>query len=264
MKPLNFSDKRRAHISYEIQHNMTKEKKYTITEGETNNQMSKNNFSDIWKDSVYSKVIANGILLIFTLIAIIIGQIINVSTTEEFIKYFFNFEVKLYALLLTAGIIFIGYYLYLKFLKKKDNGYKSFIYQKVGDYRFGDLNNVLLSTYQEIPRALQHEMGSQKLDLLTLFRITIPLYSSGMDWDNPNDESGFLYYRLGPRLISYGLLERVPSINNNTEGNINAFTIQPSENGFKFFALLESIERIENSEMYQKEFDETQKGNASH
>lgn len=92
----------------------------------------------------------------FTLLAIIIGQLINVSTAEEFIKYFFNFEVKLYALLLTAGIIFVGYYIYLRFLKKKDDGYKSFLSQKVGDYRFADLNNILLSSYQEIPRVLQH------------------------------------------------------------------------------------------------------------
>ncbi|WP_281635787.1 hypothetical protein [Flavobacterium marginilacus] len=243
---------------------MEKEKKYTITQEETQNQKSKNQFSNIWKDSVFSKVIANGILLLFTLLAIIIGQLINVSTAEEFIKYFFNFEVKLYVLLLTAGIIFIGYYLYLKFLKKKDDGYKSFLSQIVGDYKFANLNNILLTSYEEIPPVLQKEMGSKELDLLTLFKITIPLYSSGMDWDNTNDESGFLYYRLGPRLISYGLLERVPSIDNNTEGNINAFTIQPSQNGFKFFALLESFERIENSESYEKEFDERQKKNASH
>ncbi|MFB3390277.1 hypothetical protein [Flavobacterium sp. LAR06] len=243
---------------------MEKEKKYTITEEETKYQKSKNQFSNIWKDSVFSKVIANGILLMFTLLAIIIGQLINVSTAEEFIKYFFNFEVKLYALLLTAGIIFVGYYIYLRFLKKNDDGYKSFLSQKIGNYRFADLNNILLSSDQEIPRVLQHEMGAKNLDLLTLFKITIPLYCSGMDWDNPNDESGFLYYRLGPRLISYGLLERVPSIHNNIEGNINAFTIQPTQNGFKFFALLESLERIENSESYEKEFDEKQKENATH
>lgn len=238
---------------------MEKEKKYIISVEDKLHQNSKKYFSNIWKDSVFSKLIANGILLLFTLIAIIIGQLINVSTAEDFIKYFFNFEIKLYALILTAGIISIGYYLYLKFLKKKDDGYKTFLSQKIGDYRFADLNNILLTSYQEIPKVLQHQIGDAKLDLLTLFKMTIPLYSSGMDWDNPNDESGFLYYHLGPRLIIYGLLERIPSLNNNTAGNINSFTIQPSQNGFKFFALLESLERIENTEEYEKEFDEKQK-----
>jgi len=235
---------------------MEKEKKYVISEDDKLQQNSKKYFSNIWKDSVFSKIIANGILLLFTLIAIIIGQLINVSTAEEFINYFFNFEVKLYALAVTAGIITIGYYLYLKFLKKKDDGYKTFLSQKIGHYRFADLNNILLTSYQEIPAVLQMEMGHKKLDLLTLFIMTIPLYCSGMDWDNPNDESGFLYYRLGPRLITYGLLERIPSLDNNTEGNINSYTIQPSENGFKFFALLETLERIENTKEYEKEFDE--------
>ena len=73
---------------------MEKEKKYTFTEEETFNQKSKNKFSNIWKDSVFSKVIASGILLFFTLIAIIIGQLINVSTAEGFIEYFFNFPTN--------------------------------------------------------------------------------------------------------------------------------------------------------------------------
>ena len=243
---------------------MEKEKKYVISEDDKLQKNSKKYFSNIWKDSVFSKIIANGILLLFTLIAIIIGQLINVSTAEEFIKYFFNFEVKLYALIITAGIITIGYYLYLKFLKKKDDGYKTFLSQKIGHYRFSDLNNILLTCYQEIPAVLQMEMGHKKLDLLTLFIMTIPLYCSGMDWDNPNDESGFLYYRLGPRLITYGLLERIPSLDNNTEGNINSYTIQPSENGFKFFALLETLERIENTREYEKEFDDKKEKKASH
>jgi hypothetical protein len=238
---------------------MDKERKYTITEKETLKQKKKNHFSAVWKDSVFSKVIANGILLLFTLIAIIIGQLLNVSTAEEFITYFFCLEIKLYLLLLTAIIILVGYYTYLRFLRKKDDGSKAFLSQEIGDYRFGDLNNILLTSYQEIPLVLQFEMGHKELDLLTLFKITIPLYCSGMDWDNPNDESGFLYYRLGPRLISYGLLDRVPSITNDTNQNINSFTIQPSKEGFKFFALLESLERIENSESYQNEFEERQK-----
>lgn len=238
---------------------MTKEKKYTITEEETQNQRSKNHFSAVWKDSVFSKVIANGILLLFTLIAIVIGQLINVSSAEQFVDYFFSLDVKLYLLLLSALIIYIGYYIYLRFLMKKDDGYKTFLSKQIGNYRFGDLNNVLLTSYQEIPVTLQFDMGSKELDLLTLFKITMPLYCSGMDWDNPNDNSGFLYYRLGPRLISYGLLERIPSITNDTDQNINSYTIQPSQDGFKFFALLESLERIENSESYQKEFEERQK-----
>ena len=234
---------------------MEKEKeKYTISEEETSKEIAKNYFSKIWKDSVFSNVIASGILLFFTLLAIVIGQIINVTTAEEFIAYFFKIEIKLCILIITAIIITLGYYTYLKFFKKKDDISNEYVSQNVGNYKFGDLNNILLTTYLKIPPVLWAEIGYKELDLLTLFKITIPLYSSGIDWNSPNDDSGFLYYQLGPILMSYGLCEKVPSLTNNTPDNINSYTIEPSLNGFKFFALLQSLERIENSEHYQKEF----------
>lgn len=181
------------------------------------------------------------------------------KSVQEFLKDIFHYEIKLYVLLLLSLLLILGYFVYLKFSKKKNDYKKEFLSQKIGNYRFGDLNNILLTTYKEIPDHLQFKIGLKELDLLTLFKLFMPQFSFGVGWNDPAEYSDFLHYQLGPELIAYELCEKKPSLDNNTPGNINTFDIVTSENGFKFFALLESIDRLENRESYEKEFAENQK-----
>ncbi len=84
-------------------------------------------------------------------------------------------------------------------------------------------------------------------------------FNTGVSWDDSVSNGEFLYYNLGPRLMSYGLCEKVTSLDNNTDDNINSYDIQTSENGYKFFALLESFDRVINMKNYQAEIIAKQK-----
>ena len=170
-----------------------------------------------------------------------------------------NLEIKLYALLIISILLILGYYIYLKFNKKAEKQRREFLNQKVGNYRFGDLNNILLTTYLETPSSIRSETGLKELDLMTYFRLFISYFSKGIDWDYPGTEGVFLYYQLGPKLVSYGLCEMIPSLKNKTKGEIKSYDIFTSKEGHLFFALLESFERMENSKKYSDEMEEMQK-----
>ncbi len=94
---------------------------------------------------------------------------------------------------------------------------------------------------------------------MTYFRLFISYFSKGIDWDYPGTEGVFLYYQLDPKLVSYGLCEMIPSLNNKTEGEINSYDIFTSKEGHHFFALLESFDRMENAKKYSDEMEKMQK-----
>ncbi len=128
---------------------MTDKQEINISKKETEQAKSKNLFLKIWNDSVFSKLIANGILISLPFIsAFIYAFIKNTSITEVF-NNFLNLDIKLYALLIISIFLILGYYIYLKFNKKAEKQRREFLNQKVGNYHFGDLNNILLTTYLE-------------------------------------------------------------------------------------------------------------------
>jgi len=66
----------------------------------------------------------------------------------------------------------------------------------------------------------------------------------GVDWDRPGGEQGnFVFYKLGPILISYGLCEKVKSLNK--IGETEVWAIQTSDTGKKFFAWAEKYRAFE-------------------
>jgi hypothetical protein len=226
---------------------------------ETSKAESKNIFLKFWQDSVFSQLIAAGILISLPILSAIIVKFLDGKSISDFFINFLRLQIELYLLLLIAFVIILLYFIFLKYFQKNKKAEKYFLDKNVGDYRFSDLNNILLTTYIELPSPLNHQVGMKELDLLTTFRLFISQLSFGINWDHPTPEGDFLHYNLGPKLMSYGLCEKIPSIDNNTDGNINSYTIQTSENGHKFFALLESYDRIYNITGYEKEIAEKQK-----
>jgi hypothetical protein len=237
---------------------MTDKQAINITKKETEQAKSKNLFFKIWKDSVFSKLIANGILISLPFVSAFIYAFVKNTSITEIFNDFLNLEIKLYALLIISILLILGYYIYLRFNKKAEKQRKEFLNQKVGNYLYGDLNNILLTTYLETPSSIRSETGLTELDLMTYFRLFISYFSKGIDWDYPGDEGMFLYYELGPKLVSYGLCEMVPSLNNKSKGEINSYDIFTSKEGYHFFALLETFERMENAKKYNDEMEKMQ------
>ncbi len=237
---------------------MEKEKFSKISKEETQKAESKNIILKFWQDSVFSQLIANGILVSSPIVVALIIKFLDGKSISDFFMDFLTLSIELYILLLIVLIILIGYFFYLKIFQKTLKAERYFLNKMVGDYKFGDLNNILLTSYVDLPSPLKNQIGLKQLDLLTCFKLFIPQLSFGIDWDHPTDEGSFLHYNLGPRLMAYGLCEKIPSINNNTEGNINSYTIQTSENGYKFYALLESYDRIYNIKVYENEIKKRQ------
>ncbi|WP_028889406.1 hypothetical protein [Tenacibaculum ovolyticum] len=238
---------------------MKDKQEINITKKETEEAESKNLFLKIWTDSVFSKLIANGILISLPFVSAFIYAFIKSISIKEVFSNFLNLEIKLYALLIISILLILVYYIYLKFNKKAEKQRREFLNKKVGNYRYGDLNNILLTTYIETPPSIRSKTGLKELDLLTYFRLFISYFSSGIDWDYSGTEGVFLYYQLGPKLVSYGLCEMIPSLKSKTEGDINSYDIFTSKEGHLFFALLESFDRVENAKKYSDEMEKMQK-----
>ena len=103
------------------------------------------------------------------------------------------------------------------------------------------------------------KVGLEELDLLTLFKLFISHLNTVIGFDHPTVEGDFIYYNLGPKLISYGLCENIPSLSNNVDGGHNTYDITTSKVGYEFYALSETYERMRNENFYEKEFNEKQK-----
>jgi len=235
---------------------MTKQKQPQVSKEQTAKAKSKNFFVKIWSDSVFSKVIASSILLLLSILTAFIVKLLEGISIGNLFSQFLQIDIKLYLIILIAIILIIGYYVYLKFIKKNNLFKEEFLRQRIGNYRFGDLNNILLTTYVELPQSFQYKVGLKELDLLTSFKLFIAQLNTVIGFDHSSEEGDFIYYNLGPKLISYGLCENVPSLSNNTAGNINTYDITTSKVGYEFFALLETYERMENEKSYEKEFNE--------
>lgn len=238
---------------------MREEKFVKISKEETLKAESKNIILKFWQDSVISQLIANGILVSLPILAAVITKFLEGNSIADFFSNFLQLNIKLYILILITLVIIICYFLYLKFVQNIRKFEKELSKETVGYYSFKNLNNVLLTSYIELPKHLQIQIGFKELDLLTAFRLFISQFNYGINWQHPTEDGDFMHYQLGPELMSYGLIEKVESIDNSIEGNINSYVYQTSENGYKFFALLESYGRLYNIETFEKEVAERKK-----
>jgi hypothetical protein len=235
---------------------MSDKKAPEISKQETGKILSKNTLYNVWKDAVISKLIANWIWYIVPFMATLIFSYFKKEEIYSSLKSLMFLDIKLYVLIIFLVLSLIIRKIYFKFSTKQKKHIKHFQSQQIGNYKFPDLNNVLLTTVITLPKYYESILGLNELDLLTCFRMFISRFNMGIGWDHAGDEDGFLYYQLGPILMSYDLCEKVASLENNQAGNINSYDIQTSQNGLKFFAFLESFDRIENYKKYEIEIVE--------
>lgn len=191
----------------------------------------KNIFQKSWSDPVLSKIISALILSLLAIIYSFSKSILDKISFKEAFYQTLHFKIELYILLiilfLTILISILVYY--LRKNRKKTIGNFD-IDQKVGNFHFRELYNALLTHKIEVyPEITEF----RELDLLHLFVMYQRPLNMGVDWEYQD----FLYYKLGPVLMSYGLTEKIPTTNKNdvTESEM----IQTSKVGFEFLSLLE-------------------------
>ena len=227
-----------------------------ISKKETEQILLKNKIYNVWKDPVISKLIANWIWYIVPVMATLIFSYFKKEEIYSTLITIIFLDVKLYILVILLVVSLIVRKIYFRLYSKKKKETEYFLSQHVGEYRLADLNNILLTTYITLARHFQGILGLEELDLLTCFRMFISRMNAGIGFDHPTEEGEFIYYNLGPALMSYDLCEKVPSLDNNTAGNINSYDIQTSKNGLKFFALVESFDRVNDVKRYEAEIAE--------
>ncbi len=147
--------------------NMQDNKHPNITKEDTKNLSAKNRIYEMWKDPVLSKLIANWIWYIIPVIATIVFSYFKNDEIICWIKKILNLDIKLYLLLVIGIISLLARYFYFKYFQKKKKQKDYFLAKYIGDYKFGDLNNVLLTSYITLPQNLQITLNIRELDLLT-------------------------------------------------------------------------------------------------
>ena len=201
-------------------------------------------FSRAWTDPVLSQVIAVGIItLTYSFIQTVLKDISLVDAIKE--TLLFKFEV--YKFLLSILFVVIVYIIVYRYRLKSKSKIGLFnIEQKVGYFTFRELYNALLNHEIKAPIDIMGYIGKEQVDLLFLFTLYNKTFNKGIEWEH----DAYLYYTLAPTLMSYGLIEKVPSTSKlDTTGSL---VYQTSQIGFEFYALLERF-RIHNDEQFKTE-----------
>lgn len=196
----------------------------------------------IWHDPIWGKVIYAGFIFIAGLIYSLIATLSKeISFYDAFVETL-NFELPLYVIFIIIVITIIAYGIIHKIRQKRKRHIGKFdVEQKVGNFTFRELYNALLTHEIQAPLDMLKYLQGNKINLLTLFIIYQRQFNLGVEWEGDN----FLYYTLGPTLISYGLSEKAPTKNKLDEMGIDI--IQTSKIGIEFYAMIERF-RVYNDE----------------
>jgi hypothetical protein len=151
---------------------------------------------------------------------------------------YMEYEIKVKWILIILLIAATSYY-FLIYLRYKKNKYSVDINTKIGEYKFKELYNHMLTVELSVPFAMYTTLG-KNLNLLELFDYYIRSFNLGVHWNQGGADGHFMYYKLGPELMSLGLTEKVKKkiTDYDTE---NDEVIQTSENGYKFYALVQKL-----------------------
>jgi len=187
----------------------------------------------IWKDSVWSKLISTGLIL---LIATFWANYSNYSL-EDIYNFFIDgltYKTPIFVFLSLIGIYFLVKLLIKLFKKKSDLIWN----EQVGNYKFKELYKILSNQNYQIGTVGMGYSGKKppKEDLLTLFHNYSPILNRGIDLNDNLDDGGYLYGVLAPKLVGYGLVNKFESKNS---FDVKVIKYETSEIGHKFFALLE-------------------------
>jgi hypothetical protein len=188
----------------------------------------------IWKDPVWSKVISAGIIL---LIATIWTNYSNYSSQQvyDFLILVLTYRLPIFVYLSTIGLYFLAKLLIKLFKKKTDPIWD----ELVGNYKFKELYHILANQNYPVRTVVMEWSGQTppEDDMLTMFHLYIPIFNKGINLNDELDDGGYLYGVLAPKLIGYGLLDKIET--KNLQIDVIDTKYQTSEVGYKFYALLE-------------------------
>ena len=187
-----------------------------------------------WKDPVWSKVISAGIIL---LIATLWAKYSNYSAKQiyNFIISFLTYKLPIFVFLSLISLYFLTKLVIRLFKKKTDPIWD----EQVGNYTFKELYQILSSQNLPVSTIGMGWAGRKppEDDLLTLFHINSIFFNRGLKLDNDFGDGGYLYGVLAPKLVGYGLIDKIET--KNLKIDVMDVKYQTSEMGHKFFALLE-------------------------
>jgi hypothetical protein len=188
----------------------------------------------IWKDPVWSKVISAGIIL---LIATIWTKYSNYSSQQvyDFLILILTYKLPIFVFLSIIGLYFLTKLLVRLFKKKNDPIWD----EQVGNYKFKELYQILSNQNYPVGTVGMGWSGQKppEDDLLTMFHNFITYFNRGLKLDDNIDDGGYLYGVLAPKLVGYGLLDKIET--KNLQIDFIDIKYQTSEVGKKFYALLE-------------------------
>lgn len=191
-------------------------------------------FLKIWKDPVWSKVISAGIIL---LIATIWTKYSNYSGQDvyDFFILLLAYKLQVFVFLSIIGLYFLTKLLIRLFKKKIDPIWD----EQVGNYKFKELYQILSSQNFPVGTVGMRWAGRKppEDDLLTMFHTYITFFNRGLNLDDNLEDGGYLYGVLAPKLVGYGLLDKIET--KNLQIDVMDIKYQTSEFGHKFYALLE-------------------------
>jgi hypothetical protein len=188
----------------------------------------------IWKDPVWSAVISAGIILI---IATIWTKYSKYSSQQiyDFLIFILSYKVPVFVFLSIAGIYFLTKLAIRLFNRKIDPIWD----EQVGNYKFKELYKILSNQNLPIGTVGMGYSGKKppQEDLLTMFHAYTTFFNKGIKLEDDNDDGGYLYGVLAPKLVGYGLVDKIET--KNLKIDVMDVKYQTSEVGHKFFALLE-------------------------
>jgi hypothetical protein len=188
----------------------------------------------IWKDPVWSKVISVGIILLITTIWTKYSKYSS-QQVYDFLISILTYKLPIFVFLSIAGLYFLTKILIRLFKKKTDPIWD----EQVGNYKFKELYQILQNQNYPI-RTNGMSWSGQKPpeeDLLTMFHTSSTFFNRGLNLEDDLKDGGYLYGILAPKLVGYGLLDKIET--KNLQIDVMEIKYQTSEIGHKFYALIE-------------------------
>jgi hypothetical protein len=156
--------------------------------------------------------------------------------------------------ILIFGLLILIIIIILLIVKKnrRYNPYKYIDYkEKVGNYKLTELHNILLTKEFAIQEDMQIHLGVKKMSLLKIFLLFISKFNNGIRFDDPGEEGFYLYYKLGPELMSYGLVKKIKQKARFSVDNEEEEVMISTDEAIKLYSFVEKVRLY--TEIYTKE-----------
>lgn len=185
----------------------------------------------IWNDPVISKIIAALIIAIAPTIWAIIKQ----YSIPNFYKYLLSLKIPVYIILLSFLIVQLIIKWIIPLLRNK----KTFWKEEIGDFTFEELYNILRNQNLPIQTNGMRMFGkpAPQENLLIQFCLHKIFLNMGVTMEMKIDDGGYLYGVLCPKMIDFGLVEKIEYKDKNTDTDLIKYQITGMGN--KFYRLIE-------------------------